>query len=356
MWDRLESIRARYQELAEEMAKPEVANDFQRLDALAREHTALGKIVEIADRYRKVEEDLSQAKALAEEGGDEDMAALINEEIEQKEKEVVALEDELRRALIPKDPFDEKDVIVEIRAAAGGEEASLFAGDLYRMYSRYAERQGWKTEIIESHGSDLGGFRDIVFEVQGGGAYSRLKYESGVHRVQRVPETEAQGRIHTSTSTVAVLPVAEEVDIEIDPNDLRYDFFNAGGAGGQNVQKNDNAVRITHIPTGIVATCQDERSQLKNKTKAMAVLRARLLDIKQREQREEIEESRRTQVGSGDRAEKIRTYNFPQDRMTDHRVNYTRHSLPVLLDGDMDDVIDALQQREQEQMLEAQLA
>jgi peptide chain release factor 1 len=224
------------------------------------------------------------------------------------------------------------------------------------MYSRYAERKRWGVEILDHNQSDAGGFREIVFEVRGRGAYSRLKYESGVHRVQRVPETEAQGRIHTSTATVAVLPEAEEVDIQIDPSDLRIDTYNAGGAGGQNVQKNDNAVRITHLPTGVVATCQDERSQLKNRNKAMAVLRSRLLDIEITKQREEIDSSRRSQVGSGDRAEKIRTYNFPQDRMTDHRVNYTRHSLPTLLDGDLDDVVDALSEQEQERMLEAQLA
>ena len=353
MWDRLDSIRARYNELAEEMARPEVANDFQQLDALAREHSSLGKVVEIADRYARVQEELSQARAIVAEGGEAEMTALAEEEIAEKEAQIAALEEELQRALIPKDPFDEKDVIVEIRAAAGGEEATLFAGDLFRMYSRYAERKGWKTEVMNSQESDMGGFKEVVFEVQGRGAYSRLKYESGVHRVQRVPETEAQGRIHTSTVTVAVLPVADEVDIEIDPKDLRFDFYNAGGAGGQNVQKNDNAVRITHIPTNVVATCQDERSQLKNRTKAMAVLRARLLDIKQREQRAEIEESRRTQVGTGERAEKIRTYNFPQDRMTDHRVGYTRHNLPNLLDGDLDDVVEALQQHEQRELLEA---
>ena len=353
MWDKLGSIRARHEALAAEMARPEVVNDYERVEVLAREHAALGKIVQIADAYREVEASLSQARDIVAEGGDEDFIALAREDIETNEKRVTELEDELRVALIPKDPFDEKSVIVEIRGAAGGEEAKLFTGDLFRMYSRYAERQGWKTEVLEAHGSDIGGFKEIVFAVHGDGAYSRLKYESGVHRVQRVPETETQGRIHTSTATVAVLPEADEVDIEIDPKDLRLDTFNAGGAGGQNVQKNDNAVRITHLPTGIVATCQDERSQLKNRTKAMAVLRARLLDIKQREQREEIESTRRTQVGSGDRAEKIRTYNFPQDRMTDHRVGFTRHNLPALLDGELDDVIETLQQREQEQLLEA---
>jgi peptide chain release factor 1 len=353
MWDKLGSIRARYEELGAELASPEVANDFERVEVLAREHTALGKIVQIADEYREVEANLAQARDIVAEGGDEDFIALAREDIEKDEKRIAELEDELRVALIPRDPFDEKDVIVEVRGAAGGEEAKLFTGDLFRMYSRYAERRGWKTEVLDAHGSDIGGFKEIVFAVHGAGAYSRLKYESGVHRVQRVPETETQGRIHTSTATVAVLPEADEVDVEIDPKDLRLDTFNAGGAGGQNVQKNDNAVRITHLPTGIVANCQDERSQLKNRTKAMAVLRARLLDIKQREQRTEIESTRRTQVGSGDRAEKIRTYNFPQDRMTDHRIGYTRHNLPGLLDGDLDDVIDTLQQQEQQELLEA---
>jgi peptide chain release factor 1 len=333
-----------------------VAGDYDRLQALAREHASLQEIIGIQNDYRRVKESLDQAREIVEEGGDQELVALAKDEIARDEAEVEVLEEKLRRALVPKGKYDEKDVIVEIRAAAGGEEATLFAGDLYRMYSRYAERQRWAVEVLDHNQSDLGGFKEIVFEVRGRGAYSRLKFESGVHRVQRVPETEAQGRIHTSTATVAVLPAAEEVDVQIDPNDLRIDTFNAGGAGGQNVQKNDNAVRITHVPTGIVATCQDERSQLKNRNKAMAVLRSRLLDVEVRKQREEIDSSRRSQVGSGERAEKIRTYNFPQDRMTDHRAGYTRHNLPALLDGDLGDVVDALSDQEQERLLEAQLA
>jgi peptide chain release factor 1 len=355
MWDRLSSIKERHRELAEEMARPEVAGDYERVQKLAREHSRLGEIVRIGDEYDTLKESLDQARGIVDEGGDAEFVELAREEITANEARISELETKLRRLLIPKGPHDDKDVIVEIRAAAGGEEASLFGGDLFRMYSRYAERQGWNTEVLDSHSSDRGGFKEIVFQVHGGGAYSRLKFESGVHRVQRVPETEAQGRIHTSTSTVTVLPEADDVDVQINQADLRIDTFNAGGAGGQNVQKNDNAVRITHIPTGIVATCQDERSQLKNRNKAMAVLRARLLDIEQRKQREEIDSSRRSQVGTGDRSEKIRTYNFPQDRMTDHRISYTRHNLPSLLDGDLDDVIDALQEAEQQEKLDDQL-
>jgi peptide chain release factor 1 len=356
MFDKLAATEARYRELEKEMSRQEVANDYDRLQALAREHSSLQEIVNIMNEYRRVEKSLSEARAIVAEGGDAELVEMAREEITSSEARVEELEAKLRRALIPKDKFDDKDVIVEIRAAAGGDEAGLFAGDLYRMYSRYAERHRWQVEVIDANQSDVGGFKEVVFEVSGKGAYSRLKYESGVHRVQRVPETEAQGRIHTSTATVAVLPEADEVDVQIDAKDLRIDTYNAGGAGGQNVQKNDNAVRITHLPTGIVATCQDERSQLKNRNKAMNVLRSRILAQEQNKQREEIESSRRSQVGSGERAEKIRTYNFPQDRMTDHRVNYTRHSLPQLLDGDLDDVIDALDEQEQARVLEAQLA
>ena len=356
MWDKLEAIEQRYRELESEMSRPEVAANYDQLQALAREHSELREIIAIVSDYRRLQTALAQAREVVQEGGDPDFVALAREEIERDEAHVEELEGKLRRALIPKGKYDDKDVIVEIRAAAGGEEASLFAGDLFRMYSRYAERQGWRVEVLDSHESDLGGFKEIVFEVRGRGAYSRLKYESGVHRVQRVPETEAQGRIHTSTATVAVLPEADDVDFHVDDKDLRIDIFNAGGHGGQNVQKNATAVRITHVPTGVVAVCQDERSQLKNKTKAMSVLRARLLDMELARQRQEIDSNRRAQVGSGDRAEKIRTYNYPQDRMTDHRVGYTRHNLPDLLDGNLDDVVDALSEQEQARALEAQLA
>lgn len=356
MWDKLEETEKRYKELEADMARPEIAGDYDRLTKLAREHSALREIIDILEEYRRVSDSVAQAKAILEEGGDEEMVAYAREEVAEGEERVAALEEKMRLALVPKDPYDDKDVIVEIRAAAGGDEAGLFAGDLFRMYSRYAERQGWNVEVIDTHGGELEGIKEITFEVHGQGAYSRLKYESGVHRVQRVPVTEASGRIHTSTATVAVLPEAEEVDFEINDDDLRIDIYKSSGHGGQNVQKNSTAVRITHLPTGVVAACQDERSQGRNKQKAMAVLRSRLLDMEIRKQREAIESNRRSQVGSGDRAEKIRTYNFPQDRMTDHRVGYTRHSLPSLLDGDMDDVIDALDEQDQADRLEAQLA
>ncbi len=356
MFDKLAAIEARYEELGREMARPEIAGDYERLQALAREHSALEDTVTMYRQHRRLAQALEEARVMVAEGGDSDLVALAQEEIEQTQAGIEALDEKLRLALVPKDPLDDKNVIVEIRAAAGGDEASLFAGDLYRMYSRYAERKGWTVEVLDSHPSDLGGFKEITFEVHGEGAYSHLKFESGVHRVQRVPATEASGRIHTSTATVAVLPEATEVDVQIDEKDLRLDVFNASGHGGQSVQKNATAVRITHLPTGIVAVCQDERSQIKNRTKAMAVLRARILDIEQRKQREELDSTRRSQVGTGERAEKIRTYNVPQDRVTDHRINYTRHNLPALLDGEIDDIIEGMREDEQSRLLEAQLA
>ncbi len=288
-------------------------------------------------------------------GNDEGMSALIKQENATLQSKLNELSEALTLALLPKDPNDEKDIIVEIRAGTGGDEAAIFAGDLYRMYSRYAQSQNWKTEVLSmSEGGGKGGFKEIIFEVRGGNAYSRLKYESGVHRVQRVPVTETSGRIHTSTATVAVLPKAEEVDININPDDLRMDIFHSGGAGGQNVNKVASAIRITYLPTGMIVVCQDERSQLQNKIKAMSVLRTRLLDMERRKQEEAISSKRRSQVGTGERAEKIRTYNYPQDRISDHRINLSVHNLPKVMDGDIDGLIDALASAEHEKQLEEQ--
>ena len=288
---------------------------------------------------------------MKETSGDSEMEELIKSELETLEEKKSKVEEQLKILLIPKDPNDDRNVIMEIRAGTGGEEAALFAGDLFRMYSRYAEKQGWKAEIIDSNPTELGGFKEVIFEINGNGAYSRLKYESGVHRVQRVPSTEAGGRIHTSAATVAVLPEAQEVDLEINPNDLRIDIFRASGHGGQGVNTTDSAVRITHLPTGMVVTCQDERSQLKNKDKAMKVLRARLMEKYQEDQDRKIAQNRRSQVGSGDRSERIRTYNFPQGRITDHRINLTIHQLTNTLQGELDEIIDALAAEDQAKKL-----
>lgn len=350
MWDRLEELQRRYDELTAEMARPEVAADYERLQSLARERAGLEDVVSLYAAYRQAERDIDQARAVLSDD-DEELAALAREEIAALQAQRQDLEERLKRALLPRDPRDDRDVIVEIRAAEGGEEAALFAADLYRMYARYADKRGWQVEVLSFNETGIGGFREIIFEVRGRGAYSRLKYESGTHRVQRVPETEAQGRIHTSTATVAVLPEAEDVEVQVNDADLRVDIFHAGSAGGQNVNKVATAVRLTHLPTGIVVTCQDERSQLKNRQKAMAVLRARLLDMAQREQAAEITEARRAQVGRGERAEKIRTYNFPQDRVTDHRVGLTMHNLPRVLDGELDELIDAVATAEEARAL-----
>lgn len=347
MIEQLEKIEKRYQEIDGKMAQPEVATDLNQLQALAQERASLDEIVSKYQEYKKALKELEDVKSMHVTGLDEDMTSLVRQEIETLETQLDGLTQELKLALLPKDPNDEKDIIMEIRAGAGGNEAALFAADLFRMYSRYAQARGWQTEIISLNESGLGGFKEVIFEIRGKGAFSRLKYERGVHRVQRVPITESSGRIHTSTATVAVLPKAEEVDIDINTDDLKVDIFHSGSAGGQNVNKVATAVRMTHLPTRMVVTCQDERSQLQNKVKAMSVLRSRLLDMEQQKQDEQITSDRRSQVGTGDRAEKIRTYNFPQDRISDHRINPNFHNLPRVLDGELDELIDAVATNEQ---------
>jgi len=356
MWDRLEQIEKRYQELDRQIATPEVATDLKKLQALAREKAGIEGLVTKYRQYKATAKQLEDTKAMLTGGLDEDMTTLTKQEIESLEAKLESQLGELKFALLPKDASDDRDIIMEIRAGAGGDEAGLFAADLFRMYSRYAQSKGWEADVIDSNESGIGGFKEIIFEIKGKGAFSRLKYERGVHRVQRVPVTESSGRIHTSTATVAVLPQADEVEVDINPDDLKIDFYHSRGAGGQNVNKVATAVRITHLPTGMVSTCQDERSQLRNRTKAMAVLRARLLDSEQRKQEEEITKQRRLQVGTGDRAEKIRTYNFPQDRVSDHRIGLTLRNLPRILEGELDELIDALATSDQAKRLERQLA
>jgi len=356
MWDRLAEIEKRYEELDRQMADPEVASDVKTVRKLAREKAGLDDVVTLYRQYRKTARSLEETQGMLAGEKDEEMASLIRQETEGLESRLEKLEEDLKEALVPRDPNDEKDIIMEIRAGAGGEEAGLFAADLFRMYTRYAQTRGWDVEVISANESGIGGFKEVIFEVTGNGAFSRLKYERGVHRVQRVPVTESSGRIHTSTATVAVLPEAEEVDVEVDPDDLRVDIFHSGGAGGQNVNKVATAVRITHLPTGMVVTCQDERSQLRNKNKAMAVLRARLLDIERSRQEAELTSQRRSQVGTGDRSEKIRTYNFPQDRLSDHRLDFNLHSLPHIMEGDLDHLIDALATSDRARQLQEQLA
>ena len=346
----LETLESRFEELEAEMAQPDVAADYKRLEGLSRQRASMESTVLSFRRYRKILDDLQQAQELID-SGDEEMAGLASAEAEELAATAQDLEHELRLALTPRDPLDDRDIIVEIRAGAGGDEAALFAGDLFRMYTRYVQSRGWSTDLMNTNETGGGGIKEVTFGVQGAAAYARLKHESGVHRVQRVPETESQGRIHTSTATVAVLPVAEEVDVELNMNDVRVDVFHAGGAGGQNVNKVATAIRMTHTPTGIVVTCQDERSQLQNRTKAIAILRARLLEIETRKQEENLASTRRSQVGTGDRSEKIRTYNFPQNRVTDHRIGLTLHSLEKLTDGELDPMLDALHAAEQERLL-----
>jgi len=355
MFEKLELIQKRYDELSQLLAQPEIATDHKQLQELSKEKAALEDIVGTYRQYRARDKELSELEALLNSHAEAEMTALIKDEISKIKRQQDELLHKLQLSLMPKDPNDDKDVIMEIRAGAGGDEAGLFAADLFRMYSRYAQAKGWQAGIIDSNQSERGGFKELIFEIKGRGAFSRLKHERGVHRVQRVPVTEASGRIHTSTTTVAVLPEAEEVELNINPDDLKMEFFHSGGAGGQNVNKVTTAVRITHLPTGIVATCQDERSQIRNRMKAMAVLRARLLDVEQRKQLESIDEERRMQVGTGQRAEKIRTYNFPQNRVTDHRIGSSFHNLQQILDGELDEIVEAVSSKEQVEQLEAAL-
>ena len=346
MIDRLAELEARFEDVSRQMATPDVASNPSQLAELGRELARLEPIVTALREYRAVRDELEGARAMADDP-DEEMRAMARDEVTRLEGREAALEAELRLALVPRDPNDERDVIVEVRAGTGGEEASLFAADLYRMYARYAERRRWKVEVMSTSESEAGGFKEIIAEVRGDGAFSRLKFESGVHRVQRVPVTEASGRIHTSTATVSVLPEADDVEVQIDEKDLRVDVYRSSGPGGQSVNTTDSAVRVTHLPTGLVVAIQDEKSQHKNRAKAMSVLRARLLEMEQERQATERGEERRSQVGSGERSEKIRTYNFPDDRVTDHRIGLTVHNLPGLLQGDLDRVIDPLVEADQ---------
>jgi peptide chain release factor 1 len=347
MFEKLAAVEARYEELNQLMADPEVATNPDLLREYGQEAAELEELVQVYRRFQEISNRLAETRTMLNDGLDDEMLALVQDEIEDLEQQEAELTDQLQVLLLPKDPNDEKNVIVEIRAGTGGDEAGLFAADLYRMYVRYAEMQGWKTQVLTSHSTGIGGFKEIIFEVQGRGAYSHLKYESGVHRVQRVPETEASGRIHTSTATVAVLPEMEDVEVEIDPNDIRVDVFRSQGAGGQSVNTTDSAVRITYLPTGMVVTCQDERSQLQNRLRAMAILRSRLYEMEQQRLIEEQGAARRLQVGTGERSEKIRTYNFPQNRVTDHRIGFTSHRLETILEGDMGELVQALVEADQ---------
>jgi peptide chain release factor 1 len=340
--ERLKDIVYRFKEIEELLSNPDVVSNSERYKELAKEHKELLPIYETFKEYENVLKGLKEVEEIIENSKDEDFVELAKEEKRELERRKEELEKKLKLFLIPKDPNDERNVILEIRAGAGGEEAALFAADLFRMYARYAEKHGWKVEILSTNETGLGGFKEIIALISGKGAYSRLKYESGVHRVQRIPVTESGGRIHTSTATVAILPELEDVDIKIDEKDLRIDTFRSSGAGGQHVNTTDSAVRITHIPTGIVVTCSNERSQIQNRIKAMKILRARLQEFMERQKKQELDSTRRSQVGTGDRSEKIRTYNFPENRVTDHRIKLTLHYLDQFLDGEMDEMIDAL--------------
>ena len=343
MFENLAGVEGRFLELEQQLADPEVVSDIKKYTALLKEHKNMTPIVETYRVYKKAEEDLDEAKAILEDSGaDADLKELAKEEASIAKETLEETAEKLKVLLLPRDPNDDKNVIVEIRSGAGGEEAALFAGSLLRMYTMYAETHGFKTEILSSNPTELGGYKEVSFEITGDGAYSRFQFESGVHRVQRVPETESQGRIQTSTATVAVLPEADEVEFEINPSELKIDTFRSSGAGGQHINKTDSAIRITHLPTGTVVECQDERSQHKNKERALKILSARLLEVEQQKHKDEIDSARRAQVGTGDRSERIRTYNFPQGRVSDHRIGLTLYKIDAIMNGNLDELIDAL--------------
>lgn len=342
MFDKLDDILIRYQQVLEELNDPNVVNDQNHFRKLMKEQNDLNPIVDKYTEYKQVKRNIEDSLEMLETERDEELRELAKEELSEGKSRLGEIEDEIKILLLPKDPMDDKNVIIEIRAGAGGDEAALFAADLFRMYSKYAESKRWKIDMMSANENGLGGFKEVIFMISGTGAYSKLKFESGVHRVQRVPETESSGRIHTSTVTVAMMPEAEDVDVELDMNDVRIDVFRSSGNGGQSVNTTDSAVRITHIPTGIVISCQDEKSQLKNKDKGLKVLRSRLYDMELEKKRKEAAQNRKNQVGTGDRSEKIRTYNFPQGRCTDHRIKLTLHRLDDIMNGDLEEMIDSL--------------
>jgi len=352
MFDRLQELETKYATLSEQVADPAIIADTNKWRELMKEHSDLSPIIETYREYNRLQQGIEEAKTLLEEESDNELRQLAKDELKESQEALEQVIESLKLLLLPKDPNDEKNVIIEVRGGAGGDEAALFANSLFRMYTHYAESRRWKTEVMSSNENGLGGFKEITFLVQGRGAFSRLKYESGVHRVQRIPVTESGGRIHTSTVTVAVLPEAEDLDVSLDMNDIRVDIYRSSGNGGQSVNTTDSAVRVTHIPTGLVAACQDEKSQLKNKEKALKILRARLYDMELERQNSQVSAERRSQIGTGDRSERIRTYNYPQSRVTDHRIGLTLHKLDAVLDGDLDEILDTCITQDQAKKLQ----